>query len=984
MALKKIYYFILFLTFLLLDVGILTAQNRLVKGIVTDENKEPLIGVNLLLKGSDAGTTTGLSGEFSISVNQGNAILIFSYIGYKTKEINIFQEANLEITLETDQTALSEVVVVGYGTQKKSDLTGSVVSLSKERLSQLPNANFAQALQGSVPGLQINTNSGGSEGNELSILIRGRNSINASNGPLIILDGIPYVGGLSEINPADIASIEVLKDASAAAIYGSRGSNGVILITSKRGNNEKVSITYDGYYGVQQIARRPDLLTGEEFYNFKTTRLNSPGTVTQTEKEVYESGTYVNWYDLATRQGSRSQHSLSITGGSKKSSFYLGGSYLDVKGIAVNDDFKRYTLRPNLDVEVTPWLKIGTSSQLSFQDRTGLPVEFSDTRNTGGGANFFNPLTKPYNTDGSIAIYAWPEYNQARNPLSPILVSNFDYGYRVFSANYAEVKLPLKGLTYKFNTGIEFEANDRKTYYGRNTALGFQSGGNAETYHSNEKNLTVENILNYNKTFGLSSLNITGLYSSQSNVFDRDQIQGQNFPSDVLTNYQMSSALLLQPSSTYFEQNIVSQMVRVNYGFNSKYLLTLTARRDGFSGFGSETKFGVFPSASLGWNIHKENFMKNLTFVSQLKWRASYGLNGNQAVGSYQSLAKLGYRPYLNGTTILAGYIPTSLANPDLGWESTKSLNLGFDFGFLDGKIQGSIDYYQNKTFDLLLERTISPTHGINSILQNIGQTQNNGIELGINSTNIDLADFKWTSSFNISHNKNKIIDLYGDGKDDLASRWFIGQPIRVNFNQKYDGIFKSAEEIKATSWAAATDKPGYVKVVDINGDNLINALDRTIIGQLDPKVIWGLTNTFTYKGFSLMIFIHGQSGVTKENPYQLDNVFTDVARNTIMKDWWSADKNPNGTHFSNDANANYRGINFYEDASFLRIKDLSLAYNFSNKGKNPFGFQSTKLYFTARNLGTFTKYGGLDPEFTSQYGIPLQRELLIGLTIGF
>lgn len=984
MKVKKMLSLILFFFLGLLSINLVSAQGKLIKGKVIDENKEALIGVNVLIKGSDLGTTTGLSGEFSIESTMENITLVFSYVGYKTKEVQVKNELILLVSLASDLTTLSEVVVIGYGTQKKSDLTGSVVSLSKERLSQLPNANFAQALQGSVPGLQINTNSGGSEGNELSILIRGRNSINAGNGPLIILDGIPYVGGISEINPSDIESIEVLKDASAAAIYGSRGSNGIILITTKRGSKEKVSITYDGFYGIQQIARRPDLLTGEEFYNFKTTRINSPGTITQTEKEVYESGKFVDWYDLATRQGSRGQHSLSISGGSEKASFYLGATYLDVSGIAVNDDFKRYTLRPNLDVEVTPWLKIGSSSQLSFQDRTGLPVEFSDSRNTGGGANFFNPLTKPYNQDGSIAIYAWPEYNQARNPLSPLLVDNYDYGYRVFSANYAEIKLPLKGLTYKFNTGIEFEANDRKTYYGRNTAIGFQSGGTAETYHSIEKNLTVENILNYSKTFGNHSLNFTGLYSSQSNVFDRDDLEGQNFPSDVLTNYQMSSALLLQPSSTYFKQNVLSQMIRINYGFNSKYLLTMTARRDGFSGFGSGTKYGVFPSASLGWNVHKENFMRDLSFVSQFKFRASYGLNGNQAVGSYQSLARLSYRPYLNGTTILAGYLPVSLANPDLGWESTKSLNIGLDFGFFEGKIQGSIDYYQNRTFDLLLNRTISPTHGINSILQNIGETQNNGIELGINSTNIDGPQLKWTTGFNISHNKNAIVDLYGDGKDDLASRWFIGQPIRVNYNLLYDGIFKSQEEIKATPWAAATDKPGYVKVVDVNGDNLINALDRTIIGQLDPKLIWGLTNTFSHKGFTLMIFIHGQNGVTKENPLQLDNVFTDVARNTINKDWWSADKNPNGTHFANDANANYRGVNFYENASFLRIKDISLAYNFSNKGKNPFGVQSSKLYFTARNLATLTKYEGLDPEFTNQYGIPLQREWLVGLTVGF
>jgi len=589
-------------------------------------------------------------------------------------------------------------------------------------------------------------------------------------------------------------------------------------------------------------------------------------------------------------------------------------------------------------------------------------------------------LTNPYDSAGNPAIYAYADYPPARNPLSNILVTNNDNAYRIFSTNNIKIDfLFVKGLSYKLNTGIEYENNSRKTYWGRNVALGFESNGYATNYNSIGRNFTVENILNYSREFGKHSVNFTALYSSQSNDFDRDQLEGQGFPNDVLTNYQMASATLLTPSSVNFKQNLLSQMGRLNYGYDGRYLITLTTRRDGYSGFGANSKYGVFPSAAVAWNIHRESFMKNIDFINNLKLRVSYGLNGNQAVSSYSSLAKLASFPYISGSTVLPGYVPSSLANEELGWESTKSLSFGLDFGLLNNRIQGSLDFYSAKTQDLLLNRTISSVQGFTRILQNIGKTANRGIELGLTSTNIKSKYFSWTTNLNFSHNKNKIVDLYGDGLDDVGNSWFIGKPINVIYGLQNDGVFKSQAEVDAS--VQKTSKPGWVRVKNVNGDTLINASDRTIIGNQEPNFIWGITNTIKYKGISLMFFIHGVTGITKRNPFDDDNVFTDVRRNTTLKDWWSP-TNPNGNHFANDANANPLGVNFYEKANFARLKDISLGYDLPANWLNKIKVTSCKVYITGRNLATFTKYNALDPELTNQFGLPLQKEFVFGLTI--
>jgi TonB-linked SusC/RagA family outer membrane protein len=948
------------------------SQNISITGVVKDENGGVLPGVTVLLKTTTTGTTTNGDGKYTLTVPDGNGILIFSYIGYATEEVPINKRSTIDVSLVPDIKALSEVVVVGYGTQKRSDLTGSVASIPAQRLEQVPNNNFAQALQGSVPGVNITTNSAGAEQNDVSILIRGRNSITASNNPLIVWDGVPYSGSISDINPTDIESIEVLKDASATAIYGSRGSNGVILITSKRGREGKPTITYDGSYGIQQMANLPDWLNGEEFYLFKEARQAS--SLTPSEKEIYANGSWVNWMDLATRTGQRHQHTLSVAGGTENTKYYISAALMDVKGIAINDDFSRYSTRINLETAVTKWLKLGTNTQLSLSNRSGEGPSW-------GSIFLTNPLTKAYEEDGSLSIYPWPEYIINDNPLSPTLHNNEDKTYKVFTNNYLDISFPfLPGLTYRLNTGVEFTNRDWATYQGRNVRVGLENGGIANTENNVRNNVIIENIVSYQRQFNRHNLYITGLYSYQQ---DRSRMQGissRGFPNDILTWHQAQVGKLVQPRSNFSEEDLISQMLRINYGYDSRYLLTLTGRRDGYSGFGSETKYGIFPTIALGWNIFNEAFMKNIRQLNELKLRVSYGQNGNQAVGPYRTLSRMREEPYLNGTATAPGYVPSRLGNPNLGWETTTSFNVGLDYALLNNRIKGTLDYFNAHTEGLLLERQISSVHGISTITQNIGKTNNRGIELGLTSYNIQGKEFTWFTNANFSMVKNKIVDLYGNGKDDVLNRWFVGQPIRVNYGLVFDGVWQLNDDYDNAHQQNA--EPGFLKIKDVNGDNTITDQDRIVQGQIDPVYIWGLNNTLSYKNFTLYFLFQGMHGHQRFNPLRADDVGDDIVRNTLKQNWWTPD-NPTNEHFANHRRANSQLVGIIEDLGFVRFKDISLSYDISSNLLSKIGMRRTKIYVSGRNMATFTRWTGLDPELNDQLNVPLQKEYVVGLTFG-
>ncbi|MFZ0282379.1 MAG: SusC/RagA family TonB-linked outer membrane protein [Bacteroidales bacterium] len=954
----------------------------MITGRVTDAaTGQGMPGVSIVVKGTSFGVNTDLNGYYAVNSTAPEAILTFSFIGYVTQEIAVGGRTKIDVSLVVDLTALEEVVVVGYGTQKKSDITGSVASIPKERLENAPNQNIAQAIQGSIPGVMIQTTSAGANPDAV-IMIRGRNSILADNSPLIVVDGIPYSGSISDLNPNDIQSIEVLKDASSAAIYGSRGSNGVILISTKEGIEGKIKISYDGYYSLQRFAFLPDYMDGNEFYDFKMKRF--PGAMTQSERDLYESGNWTDWISLGLRNGSTQQHTLSASGGSNNTKFFISGNYLDVKGLAVNDNFKRFTSRINLDTKVLKWLTLGSRTQFSFDDRRGLGPDMSDLFQT-------NPLTKAYEEDGSQAIYIWDDDHYFGNPLQMTLYDNIDNSHQILSNNYAIVDFPfIKGLSYRINTGVTARFLDEATYIGRNTKIGLEAKGSAETSRSRSNNTVIENILSYNREIGRSKIFGTAVYSYEKNYSSRNSLEANGFPHDFLEWYSSAQATQIVPDYSFNESVLTSQMLRFNYVYDNRYLVTLTGRRDGFSGFGSNSKWGFFPSLALGWNLHNEKFFLPLKEIfNEFKVRVSYGLNGNQAVGPYESISRLGEFNMISNKQTQAGYVPSRLGQENLGWESSKTLNFGLDFGIFNSRVSGNINLFKTNTTDLLLNRSISAVHGITSITQNIGETQNTGIELALQSRNIVTTDFTWATSANFAFTHNEIISLYGEldenGKeiDDVANAWFIGEPIRVNYDFVWEGTWQLDETAEAQEWGT---KPGYVKLKDFQADGTLSADDKRIIGQQDPKFIWGISNTFGYKGFKLDIFIHGVQGVTKENTLMTDETWADVRRNTINKNWWTPE-NPTNEWVVNELFAErMSGIlgAIYENASFIRIKDVSLSYTFPKSLLGKYAVNNLRLFATGRNLATFTKWRGLDPELDSQHQIPLQKEFVFGLNLEF
>ena len=919
-----------------------------ITGKVVDEFGTPLLGTTVAVKGTTQGTTTDFDGNYSLTIDDPDAILQFSYVGYVTQEIEVGNQTIINVKLLPDNAKLDEVVVVGYGTQKKSDVTGSVTSVAQERLDLVPNRNIAQVLQGALPGVTIRQTTAGAVG-EQTIIVRGRNSILASNDPLIVLDGVPYYGDLNDISVNDIASLEVLKDASASAIYGSRGSNGVILVTTKAGVKGKTKINYQGKYGIQEPINLPVFLTGREFYDFKSTR--NAELLTDTEIANYEAGLETDWIDLSLRTGYTQSHNISMTGGSDNTKYYIGGNFLDVQGLSVTDQYQRISGRVNIDTKITDWLDFGTRSQFTYDDRGGYNIDYEAVFE-------INPLlANPFDENGDINLFPWPEFPD-ENPLEAENYEDEDYSNQIVSNNYINVTFPfLKGLNYRLNTGIRRRWSERKTYAGSNTVVGIANSGYAYLSSTEFKNNVVENILTYNKEFGKHNVFVTGVYSYEENEQYFEELTAINFPNDEFTYFGISQASSIESQNDYQRTALISQMLRLNYSFNNTYLLTLTGRRDGFSGFGPDNKWGIFPSVALGWNISREPFLENSTTINQLKLRLSWGINGNQAVDPYSSITRLRDRNTLSGEQSLVGYVPSVIGDKDLGWESSETYNLGLDFGFFNNRIFGDVNLYETNTSDLLLNRTISSVHGINQVTQNIGETQTRGLELSLSVVPWVTQDFNWKISGNFATNKNKIVSLYGylqeDGEEinDLANAWFVGEPIRVNFDQKMIGVWQLGEE----EAAAVYDRvPGDAKIEDVDDNGVLDDKDRQIIGQRDPKYTWGLSNAFQYKNLGLEIFFIGSHGATRHNNLLRDNTAAEIRRNVLKKNWWTPD-NPTNEYFRN--NDEVRGGSIYEDASFIRLKDVTLSYNFPEKVLSKIKLDKLQLFASGRNLLTITDW---------------------------
>ncbi|CAN5334806.1 TonB-dependent receptor [soil metagenome] len=968
-----------------------------VTGKVTDEKGEALPGATVSLKGATVGTNTDVEGNYTLRIPDGtsNPVLVFSFIGYTVQEVPIGNQTVVNVQLKGDAKSLSEVVVVGYGTQKRSDITGSVASVPKSRLSQLPVTNVLQAIQGSVAGVNISQSSS-VPGAAPSTTIRGQNSINANSGPYVVVDGIPLSktgGSLSDINPNDIESMEVLKDASAVAIYGTNGANGVILVTTKRGTTGKPTIRYNNYVGIENFAHVLQPRDGAQYVQKYKDYMTQTGQTlvnpvpNYDELPNYNAGITTDWIKEATQTGVLQDHNLSISGGTTNVRYFISGEFLDQKGAIKGYQYKRASFRSNLDVTLTDYLTVGTSLFIANSNRDG------------GRANLLNasamsPYGQEYNTDGTYRIYPMFPEQLYTNPMLGLTTDRVDKNTNLNGNGYIEVKLPgkLTGLKYRMNIGYSYIPARTASYTGRaaNDLL-----GTANTFFSETNSFTLENILSYTRDFGKHHFDFTGLYSAQQRKYATATGTAVGFVNDQLS-YNNLGAGATQSSNSYADRyGLNSQMGRINYSYNSRYLFTVTARRDGSSVFGANTsKYGLFPSAALGWNISNEEFMKNMRAVTNLKLRVSYGKSGNEAISVYRTITTDNtVRSPFNGVSTI-GAQPGNLGNANLQWETTLSRNIGVDFGLFDNRINGSLDVYKNNTKGLLLLRSLPILTGYSSVYDNLGETSNTGIELTLNTRNVTKGDFKWESTVVFASNRNRILDLYGDKKDDLGNRWFIGQPISVTYDYKMIGVWQKGEDASSQDPGAVA---GDLKFADLNGDKKITADgDRVILGQTAPKWTGGLTNTFHYKNLHLNVFVQTVQGVTRNNA---DLTYADETgkRNTpIAVDYWTAE-NMSQTRPSL-AFKNPRGYGYASDAGFTRIKDVTLSYVFSQKLLDKLHLGSLTVYASGRNLYTFTNWIGWDPEAVQQprgtqanssdantswtNNYPLTRSFVLGLNI--
>ncbi|MCW3466620.1 TonB-dependent receptor [Chitinophaga nivalis] len=961
-----------------------------VKGKVTDEKGMPLPGVTVVVKNTNRGGITDSEGIFFTAAAVGD-ILVFSMSGYTRREITVTAGELPTVILQEDVKGLEEIVVVGYGTQKKRDITGSISSVKGSEIAAQPTTNAAQALKGKVAGLDV-FSSGNEPGAGANILLRGQRSIKNDNSPLIVLDGIPMVGGFNEINPNDIASIEVLKDASSTAIYGSRAANGVLIITTKRGKAGKTNVAYDAYYGVTSITRKLDLMNGEQFAQLRreAARTADPGNNYPADTKLFDDialqslamGRSTDWQDLIYHNGAKQNHQLSLTGGKEKTQFAVSFNYFKEKGIVDKTDFTRGALRINLDHQINTRIRMGVSTLVSKSTQNVTDNTVFDN------ALRLNPLGIPYDSTGKMLFRPNNDEGQRVNPLSVIKNTiNQRYKTRVFASMYGEWDI-YKDLTYRLNIGPEIETS--KEGYFKGSETDDNQGGNATAGLSNADmfSITIENILKYTKQLSKSQrLGVTLLQSSQQQTLNSSGIRANKLPYEAQSYHNLETAgEVTGISSDYRKSLLLSYMVRVNYDYKNRYLFTITGRADGSSVFAAGHKWGYFPSAAIAWRMDAEPFMQSLHNINTLKLRLSYGSTGFNGILPYGTFSTLKKSSYAFGETGMNGFQPATIANPNLRWESTASLNAGIDFGLFNNRITGTIEHYIANTKNILLRRSIPGSTGYTEVLENIGATRNKGWEVTLSTVNIDNKDFQWTTDLNFSTNRNEIVQLYGDGKDDIGNQWFIGQPIKVFYDYQKTGIWQTNEAEAAKVYGA---KPGQIKLQDTNNDKKYSDQDRVILGSEFPGWIGGMTNHFSYKGLELNIVINTRQQQLIYSRWYENNNRLAGRYNNLNVDYWTPE-NPTNEHPRPDKNQEsvYLGSTLaYKDASFVRVKNLSLAYSLPQLWLQRAAIKTLKITLSAENPFTITGYKGQDPEFESdgtRAMYPTVKMYAIGINAAF
>lgn len=1000
------------------------AQTRTVTGVViSGEDNLPLPGVNVSISGTTRGTITSLDGDYSIEVSSQDT-LQFSFIGFTTVKRTVGNQNSINVTLEVDTKTLGEVVVVGYGSQEKKELTGAVAQLDARSFENTPIASLDQAMQGRIAGVQISQNSG-TPGGGISVRVRGSSSISASNQPLYVVDGIPVNSGdpshpesdfggqsasaINDINPSDIASIEVLKDAAAAAIYGSRAANGVVLITTKRGSANQTRINFNAYAGVQDFWKQPKMLNSQQYLEIAGEAFAEWGMTAEDFVNDYYGGlpfgkdTDTDWVDEVSRSASIQNYDLSVTGGNDKTQFFLSGSYFDQEGIIIGSRFQRFTTRINLDHQFSDRLSVGTSTQLSRSVNTRI---VSDNTLNGPFANSLaaSPLWKVKNEDGT---YTHPQFYYP-NPVAVGLENdNQGISLRAITSGFA---------TYEIAQGLKVTgrvAADVLNYQERNYIPSTYPGSFAGTtngFGMNASNTRLkyvtEAFLEYQKDFGDDhSLQAVAGTNRENNDWNETFVEGEGFPGDIF-RYLGAAAVINAGGNNIEGYGIVSYFGRANYSYKDKYLLSASFRADASSRFGENNRWGYFPAVSLGWRIVDEPFMEDQTVFTDLKVRGSYGLTGNQEFGNFNYLSLYGPVNYMNNPALA----PVRLGNPDLKWESTAQTNIGVDFSVLNGRVSLSADYYIKKTDDLIFNRPIPTQNGFASYTSNIGAIENKGFEFGLNTINIDSpSGLTWRSELNISLNKNKVTELYngedvfyGFGGNSLVLR--EGQPIGTFYGLIADGVYASTSDVPESLLEQGI-QGGDMNYRDMNGDGVITDDDFTIIGNAQPDFIGGFTNTVRYRNFDLNLFMQFSVGNEIWNAagtYQqgmFANGFDDNSTTQVLDRWREEGDITNVPRATTEVSVNRNNLSntsrFVEDGSYLRVKNLTLGYTLPKSVTERISVQSLRIYAQAQNLFTWTNYSGFDPEVNFAgtdnrtlgvdfYTVPQTRTITLGLNLGF
>jgi len=992
-------------------------------GKVIDNSGEALIGVNVQEKGTTNGTITNFDGEFNLTVSGRNAILVFSYIGYITQEIAVGNNSQINVRLMEDTQALDEVVVVGYGTMKKSDLTGAVSRVTLDEKTSLPNMSLSQALSGTIAG--VNLSNKGMAGGGADLSIRGQTTLSANKSPLIVLDGIIFNGELNDISVSDIEYIDVLKDASAAAVYGSRSANGVIIITTRKGKSEKPKIAFNAYFGTQfttnnsvkymnadqyalrltdyyyqqdlykWYATKPTGNAGRPVYPDITNREVVASTLrTQEERDNYiEGGHDIDWLDIVMEDNPIIQnYDISISGGTDRVNYYISGSYSGEEGILKNDKWDRYNFNTKVDGKITDWFKIGLNVNYSYQDYSGLSPKLVDAR-------YASPLADwDMDSPSDYKVYVTNE-SYMPHPLGRTLTTNEDIRNSLFFVANAKIDVPfVPGLSYDFNYSNTYWNRKNNTFYPASMSDGVTNNGKADKIPEEKRSWIFNNIITYLRSFGDHSVNATLLYSRERYNGEKFRFTAENFANDALGFHNMSLGTILSTGdNAKWEESGVSYMGRLNYTYKGRYMATGTVRRDGFSGFGANSKYVTLPSFSVGWVASEEDFMQNLDWL-YTKLRLSWGQNGNQGAGRYSSLAKMSSSSYVFGSNTGVGVYPNydQLGNASLAWEKTSSFNVGLDFGLLKNRrISGSVDFYTSKTTDVLVQRLLPYSTGFEKGWTNIGGVKTKGVDLELRSNNISTKDFNWTSTFTFSLSRDEISKLYGKGGDsDIGNGWFVGEPIQAIYNYNVIGIWTEEDFNSGNIYEGWY--PGQWKYEDLNGDGKIDPdHDRKVIGYKSPNFRWSFSNTLEYKNWSLYFMLNSIWG--GNGYYQMDNRAylgmptrsDDVYRLNMpaVRQYWTPE---NGvTNNTGIYNTQPQNGGVYQDRSFIRLQDISLMYRFSpNMLKTLGGFDYLQLYVSAKNLYTWTKWDAWDPEIAAESDdrihIPNTRNVVFGIKLAF